>query len=155
MRHNPSLALRSAVFLAVLGTAILARALGQANDPKPPASPLIEITTPTNGVDFNEFVKGVVMSVQRKWYALAPESAKSGAKGEVVVGFLIRKKDGSLEDESPLLEVSSGRKDLDDAALSAIKSAAPFKKFPQEFSGQWVGLRFRFRYNLPVPTDKK
>jgi len=76
-----------------------------------------------------------------------------GRKGRVVVRFQV-KRDGLLADGSPVVETSSGRKDLDGAAFSAIKSAVPFKHFPQEFAGSSIELRLTFCYNLPTTSTK-
>jgi TonB family protein len=63
-----------------------------------------------------------------------PEDAMLGRKGKVIAKFTINR-DGKLADGSLGVVESSGRKDLDSAALSAIKSSAPFKGFPQGFAG--------------------
>jgi len=76
-----------------------------------------------------------------------------GRKGRVVVRFQV-KRDGLLADGSPVVETSSGRKDLDGAAFSAIKNAVPFKHFPQEFAGSSIELRLTFCYNLPTTSTK-
>ena len=70
-----------------------------------------------------------------------------GRKGRVVVRIKV-KKDAALADGSPVVETSSGRKDLDGAAFSAIKGAAPFRHFPPEFAGPSIDLRLTFLYNL-------
>jgi len=110
----------------------------------------IEILTPTQGVNFTSFVQGISESVKKSWYAKMPDEAKTQKqKGKVLIRFVVRR-DGSLEKGSPLVVTGSGVRNLDDAASFAIKDAAPFKGFPQEFSGSNIALEFRFFYNLPA-----
>jgi len=109
----------------------------------------VEILTPTGGVNFNGYLQGLFISVKQNWFAKMPEEARRGTKGRVVIRFQV-KKDGSLVEGFQMLESSSGSKDLDNAALSAIKSAAPFKRLPDEFTGPRIDLRFTFNYNLPI-----
>lgn len=149
---------RRLVFLPMLLIPLFAatyvRASGRANDPVARTVCMAEILTPTEGVDFSSFVQTAWRKVSQRWFAYMPETAQLGRQGRVVVRFRINK-DGTLPTGSLALEESSGRKDLDDAALSAIRSAAPFKKFPQEFAGPSIDLRFIFLYNLPLQSAKK
>lgn len=140
------------LILLVAGACI--RTLGRADDRVPRTVCMAEILTPTEGVDFSSFVQAAWRRVSLKWFSYMPEAAQLGRQGRVVARFKI-KRDGSLQTGSPALEETSGRKDLDGAALSGIKSAAPFKKFPQEFTGQSIELRFIFLYNLPPELPKK
>lgn len=141
-----------------LGLIVTSLASGQTSDPIRQTSAGVfsqafEILTPTDGVDFTSFMQDLVKSVRQKWFVKMPEDAMLGRKGRVVVRFGV-KKDGSLADGSPAVETSSGRKDLDGAAVSAIKGAAPFKHFPSEFAGPSIELRLTFLYNLPTESTK-
>jgi TonB family protein len=121
---------------------------GGANERVPGTT--VEILTPTQGVNFTSFVQGLSESVKKTWYAKMPDEAKTQKqKGKVLIRFVVRR-DGSLEKGSPLIVTGSGTRKLDDAAFLAIKDAAPFKGFPQEFAGSNIALEFRFFYNLPV-----
>src|SRR5579863_7872322 len=49
----------------------------------------VQMLTPTEGVDFNDYLARVVDSVKRNWYSVMPESARLGEKGRVVLQFRI------------------------------------------------------------------
>jgi TonB family protein len=134
--------------------AAIAPIYSQASDPaQRTAGNSVEILTQTDGVDFSGFLNGLCKSVRLHWYSVMPREAQLGAKGRVVIRFQIRR-DGSLGVGFPEVEVTSGRKNLDDAAIHAIKHSAPFKRFPQEFQGPGVELRVTFCYNLPTTAKR-
>ena len=109
----------------------------------------VQILTPTEGVDFNDYIQRVLASVKRNWYAVMPESAQLGDKGIVTLEFSIRR-DGSVPSNEPDRVRGSGKEPLDRAAISAIRSSNPFEHLPPAFSGPEIRLRFIFLYNLPV-----
>src|SRR6266481_4259137 len=108
-----------------------------------------QILTPTEGVDFSDYMARVLASVRRNWYAVMPESAQLGDRGRVVLEFSIRR-DGSVPTEDPQRLLGSGKEPLDRAAVSAIRSSNPFDHLPPAFSGPEIRLRFIFLYNLPL-----
>src|SRR6202049_3443031 len=108
-----------------------------------------EILTPTEGVDFSDYMKRVVASVRRNWYAVMPESAQLGDRGRVALQFRIMR-DGSVPTGEPTRLLGSGKEPLDRAAVSAIRSSNPFEPLPPAFSGPSIELRFYFLYNLPL-----
>lgn len=108
-----------------------------------------EILTPTEGVDFSDYMNRVVAAVRRNWYAVMPESAMLGDRGRVVLEFTIMK-NGSVPDGDPVRIMGSGKEPLDRAAVSAIRSSNPFEPLPSAFSGPSLRLRFIFLYNLPI-----
>lgn len=108
-----------------------------------------EILTPTEGVDFSDYMNRVVAAVRRNWYAVMPESAMLGDRGRVALQFRIMK-NGSVPDGEPVRIMSSGKEPLDRAAVSAIRSSNPFEPLPSAFSGPYIELRFIFLYNLPI-----
>jgi TonB family protein len=108
-----------------------------------------QILTPTEGVDFSDYMARVLASVRRNWYAVMPESAQLGDRGRVVLEFSIRR-DGSVPNEDPQRLLGSGKEPLDRAAVSAIRSSNPFDHLPPAFSGPEIRLRFIFLYNLPI-----
>jgi TonB family protein len=109
----------------------------------------LEILTPHEGVDFTAFSPDLLRTVRRSWLAKMPSEAKNeNTKGRVAVRFAIQK-DGSLS-HVPTVEVSSGRKAFDDAAVSAVRSSAPFDHLPESFKGPNIELRLIFLYNLPL-----
>jgi TonB family protein len=113
-----------------------------------------EILTPTEGVDFSEYMKRVIESVRRNWYAVMPQSAQLGDQGKVMLQFRIMR-DGSVPTGDPNTVVGSGKEPLDRAAVSAIRSSNPFEPLPPAFSGPSIELRFYFLYNLPIEDAYK
>ncbi len=109
----------------------------------------VQILTPTEGVDFNDYIQRVIASVKRNWYAVMPESAQLGDRGVVVLEFSIHR-DGSVPSNEPERLRGSGKEPLDRAAISAIRSSNPFDHLPPAFSGPEIRLRFIFLYNLPL-----
>jgi TonB family protein len=108
-----------------------------------------EILTPTEGVDFSDYMARVVAAVRRNWYAVMPESAQLGDRGRVALQFRIMK-NGSVPDGEPVRLIGSGKEPLDRAAVSAIRSSNPFEPLPPAFRGPSIELRFYFLYNLPI-----
>jgi len=108
-----------------------------------------QILTPTEGVDFSDYMARVLASVRRNWYAVMPESVQLGDRGRVVLEFSIRR-DGSVPNEDPQRLLGSGKEPLDRAAVSAIRSSNPFDHLPPAFTGPEIRLRFIFLYNLPL-----
>lgn len=109
----------------------------------------VSILTPTNGVDFDPYLRRLVAIVTKNWYAVMPVSAQMGDKGVVSITFHINR-DGSMPGVDPLMERTSGKEPLDAAAMSSIRTSSPFEPLPQEFKGPDIQLRFVFFYNLPV-----
>jgi TonB family protein len=109
----------------------------------------VTILTPTEGVDFTEYMNRLLASVKRNWYAIIPESARLGDKGMVVIQFKIMK-NGEVPQPDPQLTRTSGKEPLDRAAMSAIRASSPFEPLPPAFSGPFIELRFIFLYNLPL-----
>jgi TonB family protein len=108
-----------------------------------------QILTPTEGVDFSDYMARVLARVRLNWYAVMPESAQLGDRGRVVLEFSIRR-NGSVPNEDPQRLMGSGKEPLDRAAVSAIRSSNPFDHLPPAFSGPEIRLRFIFLYNLPL-----
>src|SRR5205814_9931471 len=98
-----------------------------------------QILTPTEGVDFSDYMQRVLASVRRNWYAVMPESAQLGDRGRVVLDFSIRR-DGSVPNDDPQRMLGSGKEPLDRAAVSAIRSSNPFDHLPPAFSGPEIRL---------------
>jgi TonB family protein len=130
---------------------------GQVSDTKPPEqshSPAVTILTPVGGVDFNPFLNQMSTTVKKNWYSRMPESALLGYSGKVVLRFKIQK-DGTLLNQTPTIETSSGKQVLDKAAITAIVDSAPFEHLPDSFHGPYIELVFTFLYNDPVDPDRK
>jgi TonB family protein len=105
--------------------------------------------TPTEGVDFTNYLARVVASVKRNWLSIMPESARLGDRGRVTLQFRIMR-NGSVPDAEPLLMGTSLKEPLDRAALSSIRASTPFEPLPPAFSGPFIELRFIFLYNMPL-----
>ncbi len=109
----------------------------------------IEMLTPTEGVDFSNYLARVLASVRRNWYAVIPASAQMGDRGRVILQFKIMRQ-GAVPAGEPALVDTSGKEPLDRAAVSAIRTSSPFEPLPPAFSGPYIELRFIFLYNLPI-----
>jgi outer membrane biosynthesis protein TonB len=105
--------------------------------------------TPDQGVDFSNYLKRVLTSVERNWYAVMPESAQLGDKGIVLLRFKIMR-NGSLPGSDPERIRGSGKEPLDRAAVSGIRSSNPFEPLPAAFSGPYIELQIMFLYNEPL-----
>ncbi len=84
-----------------------------------------EILTPTEGVDFSDYMHRMLENVRRNWYAVMPQSALLGDRGRVLLRFKIMA-NGNVPNDDPSREMGSGKEPLDRAAVSAIRSSNPF-----------------------------
>ena len=109
----------------------------------------VEILTPTEGVDFSNYINRVLAIVKQNWYAVMPESARLGDRGKVVLQFRIMR-NGVVPEQEPVLMGTSGKDPLDRAAMSSIRASTPFEPLPSAFSGPYIELRFIFLYNIPL-----
>jgi TonB family protein len=134
--------------LAIAAVVMLAQDAGSKSAKTDHQPDFLQIITPHEGVDFTGFSADLVRVVKRNWYAKVPSEAKLNIKGRVVVGFGIQK-DGQLSNV-PKVEVSSGNKALDEAAVSAVRASAPFEHLPEAFKGPNIDLRLTFLYNQPL-----
>jgi TonB C terminal len=107
----------------------------------------MEMLTPTEGVDFSNYLQRVYMTVKRNWFAVMPESVRLGDKGVVSLQFRIMK-NGSVPADEPVRVHESGKEPLDRAAISSIRASNPFEPLPSAFSGPFIELRFTYYYNL-------
>jgi outer membrane biosynthesis protein TonB len=107
----------------------------------------MEMLTPTEGVDFSNYLQRVYVTVKRNWEAVMPESVRLGDKGVVSLQFRIMR-DGSVPDGEPVRKYGSGKEPLDRAAISSIRASNPFEPLPPAFGGPYIELRFTYYYNL-------
>jgi TonB family protein len=107
----------------------------------------IELLTDPEGLDFKPFLQSVYTSVKREWNAGMPPSVELGDLGRVTLQFHVQQ-DGTVPEDSLKVRFTSGKKHLDEAALQAMRNAAPFKHLPEKFSQPFVELRMTFYYNL-------
>ena len=87
---------------------------------------------------FASFMDDMQSKIKKNWN---PPKQKNPAV--VVMKYQI-KKDGQLGDYS--VETSSGIKEMDDAAIDALKKAAPFSALPQDYEGDILEVTFTFNY---------
>jgi hypothetical protein len=107
----------------------------------------MEMLTPTQGVDFSNYLQRVYVTVKRNWFAVMPESVRLGDKGVVSLQFRIMK-NGSVPADEPVRVRASGKEPLDRAAISSIRASNPFEPLPTAFGGDFIELRFTYYYNL-------
>lgn len=74
-----------------------------------------------------------------------PQTARSHAGGNPVLEVSIHA-DGALG--SAIVRRSSGRKDIDQAALSILRLASPFDPFPTELRDRYQELRFAYEWQF-------
>jgi TonB family protein len=103
----------------------------------------LEILSDTQGVDFGPYLQRILQDVRENWYHLIPESAEM-KKGKLAIEFAITK-EGQVADMR--LVASSGDAALDRPAWGSITASNPFPPLPNEFTGPYLALRFRFYYN--------
>jgi TonB C terminal len=109
-----------------------------------------QILSDTQGVDFTSYIQRLLATLRRNWYAIMPESAYPPIldRGIVSTTFQINP-DGSIPSPDPILERTSGKGPLDNAAMSAIRASNPFEPLPSAFHGPYLKLRIIFIYNIP------
>jgi TonB family protein len=103
-----------------------------------------KVLSPTGGTDFIPYLQTLVNSCGRSFHAKIPKAA-DGEKGVVVVRVQIQK-DGSVPNNSVTVASSSGKDEVDAAALSVMRTAAPFAYLPEGFSGTYLDLQIRFYF---------
>jgi TonB family protein len=120
----------------------------------PPMYPLgYKILSPTAGVDFLPYLTKLDSPLERNFLAMKPKSIAGMEKGVVVVRVRIQK-DGSLYEGAVAIASSSGNDDVDAAAVSAIRRAAPFAQLPDKYSGAYLELEVRFYFKNEAPEQK-
>jgi TonB family protein len=109
----------------------------------------VTILSDTQGVDFTDYINRLLAVLKRNWLAVMPESARTmGERGVVFTDFQVNP-DGSVPPPDPILERTSGKEPLDNAAMSAIHASNPFEPLPSQFHGPFLKLRIAFIYNIP------
>jgi hypothetical protein len=109
----------------------------------------VQILTPTEGVDFSNYLARMLARVRQNWISVMPISARMGDKGVVIMRFHIMR-NGDMPNTEPALERTSGKEPLDRAAGAALTESNPFEPLPSAFTGPYIELRIAFLYNLPL-----
>jgi TonB family protein len=106
----------------------------------------LELKSDPMGVDFRPYLLQVLAAVRRNWFAVYPEAARLGQRGQVSLQFAIVKQ-GTVT--KVVFSTESGAKALDQAAVAAISASNPLPPLPAEFRGDRVVLQMTFQYNMP------
>jgi TonB family protein len=106
----------------------------------------LELRSDPQGVDFKPYMTQVLAAVRRNWFAVYPEAARLGQRGEVGLEFAIVKQ-GTVT--KVIFSTESGAKALDQAAVAAISASNPLPPLPSGFKGDRIVLRMTFQYNMP------
>jgi outer membrane biosynthesis protein TonB len=130
---------------------IPARPGGQGGAP-PAMGNAVQILTPTEGVDFDSYLKRWHDSTQRVLDSILPESFYMGSKGICVIQFHIMR-DGSVPPGEPILIRSSGKEPLDRTALASIRGASPYEPLPAAFKGPSIELQAVYYFNVELPQQ--
>jgi TonB family protein len=112
----------------------------------------LEMLTPTEGVDFTNYLARVLASIKRNWYSVMPESVYLGDRGRVALEFEINQ-NGVVPESEPVMVATSGKEPLDRAAVSSIRASTPFEPLPSAFSGPSIRLRITYLYNIPLNSQ--
>ena len=102
------------------------------------------ILSDTHGYDFTNYLKGLSDKVRRKWYERIPGLARAGQQGRVVLVFTVLR-DGTSQDLR--IATGSGAEPLDKSAVTAVQSASPFSRLPDDFSDEQIIVQLTFVYN--------
>lgn len=113
--------------------------------PGPPRA-AVGLKSDPMGVDFRPYLQQVLQAVKRNWFAVMPESARLGQRGQVVLIFGVNK-DGKIT--KIVFSTESGAQALDRAAVAALSASDPLPRLPVEYRGNSVALQFTFQYNAP------
>ena len=106
----------------------------------------LELKSDPMGVDFRPYMLQVLAAVRRNWFAVYPESARLGQRGQVALQFSIAKVGGVTK---VVFSGQSGARSLDQAAVAAISASNPFPPLPADFRGDRIVLQMTFLYNMP------
>jgi|GEM_PF-2792237 len=106
------------------------------------------VSIATKNYKYASYMAHIKRQVESVW--IYPEEAIEKGESGVLFLFFIIDRNGSLK-EVKLLN-SSGYKILDDAAIEALKDAAPFPPFPKRFDMYRLKVYASFRYDISFDT---
>jgi TonB family protein len=106
----------------------------------------LQLKSDPMGVDFKPYMIQVLAAIRRNWFAVYPEAAKTGMRGQVVLQFRIDVKGSVVK---VVFNGQSPSKALNEAAVAAISASLPMPPFPAAFKGDHVDLQMSFLYNMP------
>jgi TonB family protein len=106
----------------------------------------MELRSDPMGVDFRPYMVQVLLAIRRNWFAVYPEAARLGLRGEVSLMFGIARQGGVTKivfiSETP-------SRPLNEAAVAAISASNPLPPLPSQFKGDRIVLQMKFLYNMP------
>ena len=105
----------------------------------------IQLLSDPMGVDFRPYMVQVVAAIRRNWFAVYPEAARLGQRGQVTLQFTVLKK-GLVQ--KIVFSMQSGAKALDQSAVAAMSASNPLPPLPAEFKGDSISLQMNFLYNM-------
>lgn len=106
----------------------------------------MELKSDPMGVDFRPYMRQIIQTIRRNWFAVYPEAARLGTRGQTVIGFRIARQ-GLVA--KVVLSGQSGAKPLDEAAIAAISASNPLPPLPKDFRGAQIDIQLTFKYNMP------
>lgn len=106
----------------------------------------LELKSDPMGVDFRPYMMQVLAAVRRNWFAVYPEAARLGQRGQVILQFAVAKQGAVVK---VVFNGASGAKALDQSAVAAISASNPLPPLPPEFRGDRIVLQMTFLYNMP------
>ncbi len=111
----------------------------------------VQVLSPTEGVDFTNWLQRWHWETERTWDPLIPDEVNPpiNKSGAVAIRFKVLP-NGRLMDGSLVLEGRSGDVALDRAAWGAL-TGSNYPPLPREFHGPYLELRAYFLYNMEVP----
>jgi TonB family protein len=116
----------------------------------PPFSLTLDVPMHVEEADLRPFLQDMYKRIKQVAVETLPKSLSHGEQGVVTLQLEVQKK-GSLGRSVTMLE-SSGKKDLEKHAVTAIRASAPFKELPNS-SPVPLELRLTFYYNTAPPTS--
>jgi len=118
---------------------------------KSPVNIQVEVPSSIASGNLGPYLHKVMASISHSLRLRLPESLASGEEGTVVIRVQLQK-NGSLSKNDLSVACTSGIKDMDATAQSAIQSAAPFEPPPETYGGSDLVLLFRISYRY-VPSN--
>ena len=105
----------------------------------------LQLLSDSQNVDFKPYLQQVLTVVKRNWLAIAPQSARLGRRGLVLVQFSIDRR-GLVP--KVVITSTSGVEAFDRAAIAALSMSNPLPPLPAEYKGDQVRLQMALSYNM-------
>jgi protein TonB len=102
------------------------------------------ITFDTKEFKYQTYMMRLKERIEGIW-KYPPEAAMSGKSGDLLIEFTI-KKNGRIADV--VLKRTSGRRDLDQAAMQALKDGEPYWPLPDEWGKDELTITGHFVYSI-------